>query len=138
LLLPSGAGRRPLNWLDKVVVAFDYGREAARALRDALPLLIRAKEAHVVCFSGEKDVHTTSTRTDLEKYLTAHGINHLIETVPVTEGGIAKALNDYVTAVDADLLVMGAYGHSRMREFILGGATAGILGDPMLPVLLSR
>jgi nucleotide-binding universal stress UspA family protein len=137
LLLPSGRGRKALNWLDKVVVAFDYGREAARALNDSLSLLTRAKEVHVVCITGEKDFHTTCSRADLEKYFTAQGISPVIETAPAN-GGIVAALNDYASAEDADLLVMGAYGHTRIREFILGGATAGILGDPKLPVLMSR
>jgi nucleotide-binding universal stress UspA family protein len=138
LLLPSGQGRKSLNWLEEMVVAWDYSREAARALTDALPILVKAKRVHVVSVLGEKGIHTTAGLGDLEKFLASHQVHHVMEQRMLREGGIAKTLADYAVEVDADLLVMGAYGHARAREFLLGGATQGILSEQTLPVFLSR
>lgn len=138
LLLPSGEGTRSLNALDKVVVAWDYSREAARVLADALPILTRAKKVYVLSLLGEKGLCTTSKFCDLEKYLSAHKVNHVVEQRTIEEGGVSEAVTAYAQEVKADLLVMGAYGHSRFREFILGGATRGILSGPSLPVFLSH
>ena len=138
MLLPSGKGKRPLNWLDTIVVAWDYSREAARALCDAMPILTKAKQVHVLSVLGEKGLRTTSTFCDLEKYLAAHKVNHIVEQRTLKGGGLAEAVTGYAEEVKADMLVMGAYGHSRFREFILGGATRSILSDPPLPVFLSH
>jgi nucleotide-binding universal stress UspA family protein len=93
---------------------------------------------HVLSVLGEKGLRTTSTFCDLEKYLAAHKVNHVVEQRTLKDGGVAEAVTAYAQEVKADLLVMGAYGHSRFREFILGGATQGILSDPPLPVFLSH
>jgi len=138
LLLPSGKDVRPLTSLENVVVAWDYSREAARALSDAMPILARAKRVHVVSISGEKNLRTTSTFCDLEKYLAAHKVNHVVEQRPLAEGGVAGTLAACARGLQADMLVMGAYGHSRFREFVLGGATRGMLSNPALPVLVSH
>lgn len=138
LLLPSGKGNRGLNSLDKAVVAWDYSREASRALADALPILVKCKQVHILSVLGEKGLHTTSTFSDLEKYLTAHKVNYVMEQHALKNDSIGETLVAYAQEVDADLLVMGAYGHSRFREFILGGATRSILSSPPLPVFLSH
>ena len=138
LLLPSGNGSRGLNWLDKVVIAWDYSRESARAVADALPILARAKQVHVLSVIGEKGLNTTSTFGDVERYLNSHKINHVIEQHTLKDIGVAEKLVTYAREIKADLLVMGAYGHSRFREFILGGATRDILSSPGLPVFLSH
>jgi len=135
-LLPSQHKR--LNRLDRIVVAWDFSRAAARALSDALPILALAREVRVLTVSGEKHIRTTAVATDLEKYLSAHRIKHSVRQVSLEGESIGRFLMDYAVGVDADLLVMGAYGHSRMREFVLGGATREILREPLLPVLLSH
>lgn len=138
LLLPSGKGKRPLQSLRRVVVAWDYSREAARAMADAMPLLAQAEKVHVLSVFGEKGLGTTCVTGDLEKYLAAHKVNYSIDQVTLKEGGIGEGLLSHAKESSADLLVMGAYGHSRLREFILGGATEAILADTPLPVLLSH
>lgn len=138
LMLPSGKDARPLTSLENVVVAWDYSREAARALSDAMPILAKAKRVHVVSISGEKSLRTTSTFCDLEKYLAAHKVNHVVEQRPLAERGVAETLTACARELQADMLVMGAYGHSRFREFVLGGATRGVLSNPALPVLVSH
>jgi len=138
LLLPSGKGKRPLQSLRRIVIAWDYSREAARAMADALPLLTLAERVHVLSVFGEKGLSTTCVAGDLEKYLTAHKVKYSIDQVTLKEGGVGDCVLSHAKEIGADLLVMGAYGHSRLREFILGGATKAILADTPLPVLLSH
>jgi nucleotide-binding universal stress UspA family protein len=136
VLLPSR--HRRLRQLDRIVVAWDFSREAARALADALPLMERAREVRVVTVAGEKHLQTSATRADLEKFLGGHGLHFSLNQIALEGGHIGRFLMDYATNVGADMLVMGAYGHSRLREFTLGGATREVLREPLLPVLLSH
>lgn len=138
VLLASGKNSRPLEKLEKVAVAWDYSREAARALFDAMPILARATLVHIVSVVGEKAIRTASVPGDLEKYLTAHKVNYAIEQIALKGGSVADSVMSFARGVNADMLVMGAYGHSRLREFIMGGATQGILSDTRLPVFLSH
>lgn len=138
LLLPSGENSRPLQSLDRVVLAWDWSREAARAMADALPILARASKVHVLSVFGEKSLDTTAVTGDLEKYLASHGIEYVLDRTSFTEGDIGRCILSHARDVNADLLVMGAYGHSRLREFVLGGATRTILTEPQLPVLVSH
>ena len=138
LLLPSGKGSRGLNGLDRVVIAWDYSRESSRALADALPILLKSKQVHILSVLGEKGLHTTSTFSDLEKYLATHKVNYVLEQNALKNDSIGETIITYAREVNADLLVMGAYGHSRFREFVLGGATRSILSHPTLPVFLSH
>jgi len=136
LLLPSGGKR--LRGLGRIVVAWDYSREAARALSDALPLLALAREVRIVTVFGEKHLQTTATAGDVEHFMSRHRIKYSFNRISFEGGNIGPFLMDYAMGVDADLLVMGAYGHSRLREFVLGGATREILREPLLPVLMSH
>jgi nucleotide-binding universal stress UspA family protein len=136
VLLPSQ--RRRLQALDRIMLAWDYSREAARALADAMPLLGRAREVRVVTVLGEKHVNSHATRGDLEKLLCAHGLRYSLSNVALDGDDIGPFLMDQAVAADADLLVMGGYGHTRLREFVLGGATRGVLREPLLPVFLSH
>lgn len=138
LLLPSGAGKKNLQSLDRIVIAWDYSREATRAMADALPLLTRARQVHVLSVLGEKGLRTTCVKGDLEKYLTAHAVKFAVEQIAIKQEGIGECLMSHALERNADLLVMGAYGHSRLHEFILGGATRAVLSDPQLPTLVSH
>ena len=135
LFLPAG---RPLVRPRRVVVGWDLSREAARTLKDALPLLTLADEIHFVTVTDEKDTGTTVTATDLEKYMRAHGLSFSLHRMESRSATVAACLFGRAEEIGADLLVMGAYGHSRFSEFILGGATLGVLNDPPLPLLLSH
>lgn len=134
VLLPA----RRLRQLDRIVVAWDYSREAARALADALPLMARAREIRLITVAGEKHVKTTARRADLEKFLDAHGLHYSLNEIALEGEHIGRFLMDYAVNAGADLLVMGAYGHSRLQEFVLGGATREVLRETLLPVLLSH
>lgn len=121
---------------EKVLVAWDGGREATRALHDALPLL--ATSVAVTVFSVNPDAETErKLRVDLIPHLARHGIEATAETVETIRTP-AEAVLARVRDIDADLIVMGAYGHSRLREMILGGTTRDILRDMAVPVLMSH
>lgn len=138
LLLPHGPGKRPLQCLNTIAVAWDFGREAARALSDAMPLLMSARKVLVFTVSGEKNLEKAGTIDDLKQLLTAHNLNYEIQDVALQHESIGNAITRHALDGHADMLVMGAYGHSRFREFVLGGATRGIINDPPLPVFLSH
>jgi nucleotide-binding universal stress UspA family protein len=123
---------------DVIGVAWDFSRPAARAVADALPLLQRAKAVRVVTVAEDKPIETRRAAPELAKHLALHGIKAELDSEHAAGRSVGQVLADYATGRKLDLLVMGAYGHSRMREFILGGATKSILTDPPTPVLLSH
>ena len=135
LFLPAG---RSLTRPGRVVVGWDFSREAARALKDALPLLTLADEIHFVTVTDDKDVSTTAVTADLEKFMHAHGLSFSLHRMESRHAAVATCLFGRAEEIGANLLVMGAYGHSRLSEFILGGATLGVLNNPPIPLLLSH
>lgn len=124
--------------LNTATIAWDFSRPAARAVGDALPLLTRTKRVHIVTVTNEKRIDTTRSGPELAKHLARHGVDVILETVDAAGRSIGTALEAAARAHDSDLLVMGAYGHSRLREFVLGGATRSMTTHPPLPVLLSH
>ena len=87
---------------------------------------------------NEKELGSESPAAELSKYLERRGINGTPECIDAAGRRIGEILSSYLTSNQADLLVMGAYGHSRLREFILGGATRSMLSNPPLPIFLSH
>ena len=124
--------------LGRVVVAWDFSQPAARAVADALPILEKAKRVELVTVTNEKVLPSKRSAADLAKNLAYHGVDVSIETVDALEEEIGDVLESYLDIHKIDLLVMGAYGHSRVREFILGGATKSMLSRPPIPILLSH
>ena len=137
LLLPRRNHTRELV-LDTVVIAWDGSRPAARAVADALPILEQAKKVRILTALNEKDLGSESPAADLAKYLERHGIDAMPDCIDAAGRPIGEILSSYVTSNQADLLVMGAYGHSRLREFILGGATRSMFSNSPLPIFLSH
>jgi len=127
----------PLS-LDVVGVAWDFSRAAARAVADAMPVLERAKIVRVVTITQEKTIDTKCSSAELIKHFACHGIEVVLDEEKAAGRTVGQTLQEYASAHGLDLLVMGAYGHSRMRDFILGGATKTIVAKPPLPVLLSH
>lgn len=123
----------------RVMVAWDDSREAARAVADALPLLRRAQSVHVVQWSegGESDEPPQARLERLRHWLLRHGVQASLRTEN-SHVDIANAILSVAADLDADLLVMGAYGHARWAELMLGGATRGVLKAMTLPVLMSH
>ena len=120
-----------------VVIAWDAGRAAARAAKDALPLLRLAKHVQIATFEEEKETAAAGV-AELQRFLAGHGIEARHVRGTLGSATIGDAIQDLALSQEAGLLVMGAYGHNRMREFVLGGATRSVLGGPRLPVLLSH
>jgi nucleotide-binding universal stress UspA family protein len=135
VLVPPGAGSAPV---DHVAIAWDGSRVAARALGDALRLLAPGGRVTVLTVRDEKALGGEQLSHRLAAALQSRG--HHAAAVELTLGGkpIAAALQDAALAGGARLLAMGGFGHSRLRDFILGGATRGVLSDLRLPVLLSH
>jgi len=137
LVIPNARDARVFA-LDTVVVAWDFSRPAARAVADALPLLEKAKQVYVVTVTNEKAIRTGRSGPELARHLARHGANVVLDIVDAAGRTIGDVLESYVSARNADLLVMGAYGHSRVREFVLGGATRSMISKPPLPILFSH
>ena len=130
--------RRSEARLDAIAVAWDFSRTAVRAVADAIPFLERAKTVRIVCVVNEKSFRSSRASSELATHLSRHGINVIVDKVDSTGRAIGDVLTHFVCANKIDLLVMGAYGHSRFREFILGGATKSIMSRPPVPTLLSH
>jgi nucleotide-binding universal stress UspA family protein len=137
MILPE-ARRRPGFALNSVIVAWDFGRPAARAVADSLPLLEKAKRVFVLTVTNEKAIDTKRSGAELAKHLARHGVNVTLDVVNAAGRGIGEAIESHVASRNGDLLVMGAYGHSRLREFILGGATKSMLARPPVPIFFSH
>lgn len=135
LLLPSEGHDR---FFEKVVVAWDGSRGATRAVHDALPILERAGSVDVVAVSGDKAIPDSASLEGITAHLERHGVKASPNVEPATGRDAGSVLLDFADRAGAGLLVMGAYGRSRIREFILGGATQTILTTTRLPVLLSH
>ena len=138
LIVPHTRKRAGAFALDTVVVAWDFSRPASRAVADALPILEKAKRVCVVTVANEKVIDAKRSGAEPAKYLARHGVDVALEAVDAKGRKIGDVLESYVNSHNADLLVMGAYGHSRIREFILGGATKSMLARPPLPIFLSH
>jgi nucleotide-binding universal stress UspA family protein len=123
---------------DRVVVAWDGSRTAARALSDAMPILEKAHRIYVLTVTNEKVLPTMRSASPIVQYFSRRGIEVVLDEVDAAGRKIGAVLESHVLALKADLLVMGAYGHSRLREFVLGGATQSVLARPPVPVLLSH
>jgi len=117
-----------------VLIAWKPSREAARAVAAALPLLQRSSRIHVAVEAGND-----TASQDLETWLRTHGVEAKLEHHAALDSGHAgEGLLSLAADVDADLLVMGCYGHSRARELVLGGATRTVLRSMTLPVLMAH
>jgi len=124
--------------VDHIAIAWDESRVAARALCDALPLLAAGGRVSVLTVQDEKALRNAGMAPTLAASLERRG--YMAKAVDLVLDGrsIAAALQDGARAEGAQLLAMGGFGHSRLRDFILGGATKGVLDDLRLPVLLSH
>ena len=120
---------------DHVAVAWDGSREAARAVAAALPILRRAGRVEIMTAQTGS---VTAKPSELGHYLARHGIESRTWAFTPGRDPIGKELMIQCAEAGADLLVMGAYGHSRFREMVLGGATRGIIANAALPVLMAH
>jgi len=138
LIYPEGQEIVPADAFGTVAVAWDGGARAARAVADALPVLRRAREVRIFVALGEKPQAVKGAAHDLVRHLATHDITATVDERLAHDASIGSRLADYAAAAGLDLLVMGGFGHARVREFVLGGATDAMLDAPPCPVLLSH
>jgi nucleotide-binding universal stress UspA family protein len=124
--------------LDKIMVCWDGSRQAARAIGDAMPLLAKAGKVEIVSIADEPGKQDKIEGVDMGQHLTRHGLKVEIERIPRGDVDIADALLSHAADSGADVMVMGGYGHSRLRQFILGGVTRSIFRSMTIPVLMAH
>ncbi len=135
ILLPDQA---PPASFGRVSIAWDGTRVASRAVSDARFVLERATEITVLTVTDEKPIDETDAGERLAVSLRQAGLKAIFSAVRAEDCPIAETLQRHAASLGSDLLVMGGYGHSRLRDFVLGGATEGVLSDLRMPVLLSH
>jgi len=123
---------------DRVVIAWDHTAPAARAVADALPWLQAAANVRIVTATDDNTLAELESGAALVSHLAEHGIKAAFETVRIDGSAVGKVFEAYVKANAIDLLVMGAYRHSRLNEIVWGGATKTIIGRPPCWVMMSH
>jgi nucleotide-binding universal stress UspA family protein len=128
---PDGYGRMLVGW--------NGSREAARAVSEALPFLQQASEVAVALVEeeGASEQHRVAAGGDIGRYLSRHGVSAEVRKIGGWDDA-AEALMNEARQFGADMLVMGGYGHSRFREWVLGGATRLALSEAAIPVLMAH
>lgn len=123
---------------DKAVIAWNGSAQAARALRAAMPLLSMSKSVLVAIVDEGAPPSDEAQGADVGAYLARHGLKVEVRTVANAHEGAGRALLNLAADEAASWLVMGAYGHSRIRQFLLGGVTRTVLGNATIPVLMAH
>ena len=125
--------------LDRVVCCWNGSRAAARAINDAMPFLKKANAVELFIIENEKTANEqVLSGAEIGRHLARHDVKVEVETTPAPDIDVADAILSHAADCSASMLVMGGYGHSRLREFVLGGATLGILSTMTVPVFLSH
>ena len=138
LVAPYAREKRPIG--DNILIAWNASREATRAVTDALPLLQGAKQVNVAAFNPGRPggPHGEIPGADIGLYLSRHGVRVTVSQYQADDIDVGNQLLSRVADLDADLIVMGAYGRSRFSELVLGGATRTLLESMTVPVLMSH
>lgn len=124
--------------LDRVMICWDRSQHAARAIADAMPILMQAKQIEVVTVAEGRIETPDLPGADIARHLARHGLDVKLQNLVADEIDIGDAILSYAADSSADFIVMGGYGHSRVREFVLGGVTRTILKTMTVPVLFSH
>jgi nucleotide-binding universal stress UspA family protein len=124
--------------LDRAMICWDGGRAAARAVADSMPLLKKAKQVEIVLISDKPARQDEVPGADLGQHLARHGLKVTVKRITSPDIDVPSTILSYAADSSADMIVMGGYGHSRLREFVLGGATRGLLESMTVPVLMSH
>jgi nucleotide-binding universal stress UspA family protein len=130
--------KAPLQ-LGRILVAWDGGRAATRALSEARPLLARAKQVEVIVVATSKQDETAMPGVDIARHLARHNLKVEVRRVQASSAAeVDETILNAITEDGIDLVVMGGYGHSRLREFVLGGVTRSIIESMTAPVLMAH
>jgi nucleotide-binding universal stress UspA family protein len=123
--------------LDRVMLCWDGSRNAARAVADAMPLLRRAGMVEVVTIET-RERRNEVAGAKIAEHLARHGLKVELKPIVSPDAEVADTILSHAADVSADMIVMGGYGHSRLRELVLGGATNGILRSMTVPTLMAH
>src|SRR5450756_331442 len=123
---------------NRVMVGWDGSRTAVRAIGDAMPVLERAKMIEIFTVVAGPTKNTELPGIDIGQHLSRHGLKVEVKRIPAEGINVPEAILSHAADISADFMVMGGYGHSRLREYVLGGATRGILASMTLPTLMSN
>ena len=127
----------PFN-LDRIMICWDGRRAAVRAVADTMPLLALAGRTEVVIVADVAEKDDELDGIDIVQHLARRGVDVKVNRIIREDMEVADVLLSYAADNGADLIVMGGYGHSRLREFILGGVTRSMLSSMTVPVLMSH
>ena len=134
VVVPKGFERFDIN---RAVIAWDGSAAASRAVAAATPFLEAAEEVEVVCFVGEKELPKSAAGADLAAALGRRGVNVVAKEL-ATRGAVAERLREQAMFFGADMIVMGAFVHSPIREWLFGGVTQSMLEATPVPLLMAR
>ena len=139
-LLITPAGSKPTLRPKKVLLAWDSRIEAARAAHEAIDLLVEAADVNVTLVDPEATFGANGPEpgADIATYLARHGAKATVTRLSSAKHSVADALRQHAVDISADMIVMGAYGHSRLRERIFGGVTKSMIEEPPLPVFMAH
>lgn len=129
--------KAPLK-LDRIMVCWDGSRPAARAIADAMPFLAKAGRVQVVIVSNERGKSDEIEGADMGAHLARHGLKVEVKRIDSGNIDVGDALLSHAADSNADFMVMGGYGHSRLRQFVLGGVTRTLMRSMTVPVLMSH
>jgi nucleotide-binding universal stress UspA family protein len=129
--------KAPLK-LDRVMLCWDGSRAATRAIADAMPLLHRAGRVDVVIVANERGKKDEIEGADMGGHLARHGLNVEVNRTALGDIDVADVILSHAADAGSDFIVMGGYGHSRLREFVLGGVTRSIMRSMTAPILMSH
>jgi nucleotide-binding universal stress UspA family protein len=124
--------------LDHAMVCWDGSRAAARAVADAMPFLEKAKLVEVVLVTTKGFKADEAPGADLATHLARHDLKVVLKRITAPDIDIGATILSYAADTGTDMIVMGGYGHSRLREFVLGGVTRGLLESMTVPTLMSH
>lgn len=124
--------------LDRIIACWDGSRTASRAIADAMPFLEKSKAIDLLIVAGDRGKSDEIPGADMGEHLARHGLKVDVKRIVSKDVDVTNTILSYAADSAADFLVMGGYGHSRLREFVLGGVTRGILGAMTVPVLMSH
>jgi nucleotide-binding universal stress UspA family protein len=138
LMCPEESAAELSVAFDDVMIAWDHTAPAARAVADALPILRSAASARIITATDNITPEQLASGAALASHLAGHGIKAMFETVRIDGSSVGKVFESYVDANAIDLLIMGAYRHSRLNETVWGGATKTVIARPPCWVLMSH